>query len=508
MVTSSKGPAWDFVDVSYQLDLTPVSQLERIYTLESSNFPRARYSGDTLQVVGSPFTKEPDTIVTIRCEPSQYLVLGPRFRLQPHSTAQDEQVFSFFESVTPLSILIISAVKRTHVARLLVYQHDTAQITESTVNKVNSDAQSIERYLKQLFGDPALDPGVVVLSGSSGVVSTCLGSDVIVNASDLTTSQGSSPRRSLLTNRLAHELSHVWWSYSVFWADERTHLLLSEALALFLEYDAASALQDASALDERREFWDYFAHALRRAGNRAPGVSLYSIVSAASLLLDLSRSDHRDSVLHTIRDFWEVGQRAPLSLLRFIELVSGRLPSLVSLALADALLSPEPLVASARVRRSGKDGWQISLRARSRFQKRLRNRLKAIGYLKSDEPDHAPILIEAKDESALSGILSALEPKHMIFRRSARLLTIHAARLMAKIWAWSSEVAVRPARAGRSVLLLKALIALMLNLEDPAGWLGLANVLQQFPKLARRLRRNAAVRATYSGEGSLRAELE
>jgi len=499
LVASTDGAKSQVVKISYHVQLAELDDLVGGFVLDSGNLPSAAHQRLHGSHERSPLIWEPDTIVRVQSE-RPTLLLGPRYYRQPPPRTATEDVFGFFENVTPFSIFVLSTrPQSTRFHNVLLYPHQSKPPVDSTVDEAHSMARSVENYFRRMFGDPSVRPGVVLLVSTPGMTSTCLGSDIVISANDSFSAEPSVHRR-LLTQRLAHEYCHMWWSYSMFWADSETHDLVTEVLALLFEQDCVETLDVPSVAEERKEFWGYVTYASNHR-NRFPrnGVSLSSVVSSGGLLTDLVKVD-RNGVVTMLQDLWKQGRTSHLSLDHVIASAQTHVSEAFAVALRDALDHPGPIEAAARVERSSTGGWQISLRSSGPTHHRLRRRLIGAGLLAARTATVGPLRVLVPTRSELIQYLNALEPKHVLFRRSARRLAIERHPWLSRMWQWSTRISEASSFRARLGSLAKSILAIALNAEDPAGWSGLAMLLRALPRLEQKFMVRAARRATHAGE--------
>jgi hypothetical protein len=100
----------------------------------------------------------------------------------------------------------------------------------------------------------------------------------------------------------------------------------------------------------------------------------------------------------------------------------------------------------------------------------------------------------------------------MFFRRSQRLLAIHSSPVGRALWKWATgenEITSKGmARAGQVTGIGRGLVAVALNVDDPAGWRALSRVALAVSGAAGKwFADKAAERAVYFGEETIRNSL-
>jgi hypothetical protein len=480
--------------------------------IEASNFPvLTQPSTSKNGGPGSPFIREPDTVVRVRSEVPGLTLLGPEYVLQPQPASFDERVFALYEGATPFTILAARLVRQDagRDAGVLTHSDYADAAGRELLSDISTYAATVRNYLRRLFGEPAVREGPILAVSVAGLDSTCLGSGIVLNTTASFSATDPSIRRARLIARLAHEYAHMWWSYSTFWTNSGTHDLVTEMLAFVLERDCVTQLEGPTLAETRKELWGFAGHAsLQPEARLLREVSLSSAMYAASILIDLTFWE-RDRVVAALEQLWNEGRTEHLSRERLLRVVSSHVSEPVAVALSDALQHPKPLEAAARVDRSASGEWRILLRPRRGMLRRLRRRLIAMGYLQSGDDDPHSIAIKVGGQSELVGRLNALEPAHVMFLRSKRLLAIHSRPWLTRLWNWSSRPDEHDSFPRILTSLFRYCLALILNMDDPTGWKGLSYIFaSSWPRMGRRFLMASARRAIYAGEEHLSDPLE
>ena len=469
---------------------------ENLPTLERAHFERMVPPGSAL------FDRDPDVVVRVCAEAAGQGFVGPKYVRQPQPSSVGEHVFSLYEGLTPFRLVFGRGLDHDSRGDVTVLRPvgPTGTGSAGLLGEIDKCSRMVRRYFADLFGNAAVRHEAIVVLFASDYSSSCDGSAILLNAADLGLIRDPKARRASLVDALAHEYAHAWWSYSVLWEDRRTHDLVNEMLAILLARDCVAALGAGVAGDPHSELWAYAAYAVRqRESDLLTNVSTSSGSYAATMLIDLTRNRRAD-VLAALQQLWNDGHTAALTRRRLHEVLVAHLGVLAAQAVTEALEHPKPAVVAARIDVTTRNEWRVILHPSLRAGPSLRRRLTAAGYPQRKNGDSQAVTVSAPSKSELVGRLYSLQPLHVMFCRSVRLLSIHSRPWPAGMWRWAS--------CGEGSL-LRCGLALILNSEDPAGWQGLSRFFAAFwPWMSRRFAIAAGRRAVYAGEDHIRAQLE
>jgi len=354
-------------------------------------------------------------------------------------------------------------------------------------------ARAVREHFSALLGDAFVKHRHVVVFDTPGVPSKSLGSSVLINVSG--------PRQPPLTERsrasflhlLAHEYAHTWLYYGVGWRQGWMSWLLNEAMALPLALDALEHVGVRSWLDVvvEKELWGEIADSLKRP---IPSIGFGTRrATSAGLVLEALRQEHREKFFAALRDLRRQGRRLPLSVEDVVEALDQHVVFGAGSTMKDALEHPRPLVAKARAIRTTPDGsWTLVLRGSRRSIERLWRRLILSDLGRSGVRSGRRVSWSGAGKDALQQLAHRLEPWHVVSQRRERELWLYRHPRIGKLWVWADttcrwEATQTTLSMGRRLrLTVAACMALILNAEALAGYLGAARVLAD---LSRRLAR-------------------
>jgi hypothetical protein len=379
-------------------------------------------------------------------------------------------------------------------------------------------AARVREYYTARFGNPAVRHGGVLLFAAPHVPHYSLGSYLALNVEDVT-EQKADVWRATWLQLLAHEYAHTWWAFGPVW-DRAASRVANEALAAALEVQCVKAIGGVSTLGllaNRRA--QYYGQALGRSARRLrrlggttagfwPGSLLFGVPEAQQAAVDGS-----------LLELWEVGRREALSLARCQEILDRQVAPGFGAAFSAAIRDPRPIVVKCRVafaRTSGR--WVLEVKPPQSRRQELLARLKALvsgGARWVDNRGHGVvrygvIRFQASTFESLSQSVANLRPPFFVAARRVRGAALsRRPGWLREVTAWSKRSCGEDA-TGRSkpTLLAASVCALVLNWEDPAGFLGLAAVLEPLSgAVAARLRRAAGARAIERREREVRRYL-
>lgn len=275
--------------------------------------------------------RAPDVVVRVSSEVPDLEFLGPEYIRQPERSSAAEYVFSFYEGLTPFTLVAgwLVADRSSDVTVLTPVGQDGTP-PAPLLGEIRRCAPMVMRYLADLSGEAAVKHRGVVALSVPGVSSSCVGSAILLNTTDLALIKNVQARKASLVDVLAHEYAHAWWSFSVLWENRRTHQLVNEMLAIILARDCVATLGVGAATDPHSELWEYAAYAVRQHEDcLLKEVSTPSGAYAACLLVDLTRH-HRTMVLAALRQLWNDGRATPLTRRRLHEVLAAHLGELVA----------------------------------------------------------------------------------------------------------------------------------------------------------------------------------
>jgi hypothetical protein len=496
------------VHYSYRLPRLAKTSSE-VYVVEAEHLPALRSRNPfAIDTPSSPLNHASHTVVEVDSENSDWQSLGPQYVMQ----AQRAGRFSYLEGKTPFSVITGRLGESDAVVDgVPLLFASSVRRNQDAISHIARSAAAIRAHFLALFGPPAVVHSAVVVYNDPTSSSSSLGSAILLNTARIGPKTEEQGIKAHLVRTLAHEYAHTWWSYSPVWSDHNVADIAIEMLAVTLSNDYLLASRVPLGLRVVRDnLWAYMAQSvgLTDAELRLRASAVSGSYSAA-LLIALIQQD-RLSVIGPLQELWRIAQRSCLTLEDFQRVFGAPIGE----ALIEALLRPRPATVSTRVCYDAHTGWHIGLRARLSDYDRLVTRL---GFFHRDlRSPGKRVELRIAVSGGASDVISALhtlEPWHVVLRRSKRLLLIHGHPILKRMWLWATS----PARgdetsnqgSGQSLGLVRPLVALLLNAEDPHGWRGVAAMVRRiFPGLAKSLERQAASRAGFYGEVQLLKPLE
>ncbi len=507
------------VQISYRVRLSRLwPEDSRLHVLRLSDLPViSRGSSAQPLLTYLPLRDPPPTRVEVSIDGDAIglFVLGPQYARQ--TSCQDQRfIFSAYDGATPFAVVVGRFVRHDAIGKSVVLSLPSTMThsAKGILREIPRLSLLARSHLQNLFGDPAVVHRSIAAFAELGRSSFSLGSTIGLNIYEACNSSSKEDGRALLVRDMAHEYAHAWWRYSTVWRGDQVVGAVHEALALLHSYLALVEFGrgPVSELIER-EVWDTTAQAIligSRPRHLHRNADAWSGAYAASLLFTVA-NEQPDRLYAALRSLWERAARSPLSLDVLSETLTKHFHVEVGNAVADALIHPRPVVAQAVLGQERSSGnWMITVKPERGRRCELWRRLAAASIsvgAATNRANSATVVVES--EPAVSKFLDTLEPRHLFFRRSRRLLTIHSDALLRRLWTWATGEKQRgsetSARGHAITGLGRALLALLLNVDDPAGWQALSRIAASVSKPAEKwLLRKAARRAIYFGEEELR----
>ena len=504
------------LSIRYSLRLNPLAPgNDAVYRLSARNFPRADVSVDSEHSRSTPFDSAPDTIIYVRNQVAGFWCIGPQHRLLPGGAAPGEHVFSMYDGLTPFTMITgrFAAESAEGEVRLLSLQSALLASWSGLAREVTRYASEARSHFTEMFGPAAVNHRSIVLIALPGARSVCAGSGIVVNVAEMLGRTNMAARQARLLDAIAHEYAHTWWSYSGTWRDAETHDVLEETVASVLARDCVAVRQGSSGLSGlAEEQWAHVAYAVSRSERALSRDFNTSSAAYASALLAECLGQDRAALVGALEKLRSEARTTPLSRRRVFEVIEARLTHAVAAALDEALTHPRPVVLPVRIGRTKSARWALVLRPPRARTTAVWRRLTAAGFELEAIPGSPEMAVLLAGPTNAPGTLYALEPAHVLSRRSHRLLWIHRHPFLRRLWTWALHCTNGPgtrSTGGWWAATVGSMVCLILNPEDPAGWRGLREPLERlWPAAARRCGLVASRRAIFAGEEHLAAQLE
>ena len=501
------------VEIAYAFRLGSWPRLSQPVWLPSSTFP-SLVRNDPLAAWPRPWLAPPETLVQVTADDSSTVGFGSMYTPLGPLPTSDEAAFGVYHAFQGvMCIAKCEPLGAPNGTALFAAQSFSTEWRPSFSADLGALATRVREYYTARFGNPAVRHGGLLLFAAPHVSHYSLGSYLALNVVDVPERQADVWQAAWLY-LLAHEYAHTWWAYGAVW-DRAASQVANEALAAALEVQCVKAIGGVSTLAllaNRRAHYSgqalgRSARQLRRLGGTTvgfwPGSLLFGVSEAQQATVD-------DSLL----ELWEVGRREALSLARCQEILDRQVAPGFGAAFAAAIRDPRPIVARCRVAFARASGhWVLEVKPPSSRREELLARLKALlpsGPRSADDRRDGVIRLHASTFESLSQSIANLRPPFFVAARRVRGAALsRRPGWLRELTAWSKRSSVEDA-TGRAIptLLAASICALLLNWEDPAGFLGLAAVLEPLSRaVAGRLRRAAGARAIEPREAEVRRYL-
>jgi hypothetical protein len=484
--------------------------IQRVRSLPLTALSRLAYLTDPRKAtrVPVPWIDEPLFTIHVQCLSKQTVPIGPLYALHPRATDGNPATFSFYGG-EPLPGIPIAQLQRID-SDIPLFTLDTAEgVHRELAIEIADSYKKIEGFLKDLFGDPVLRPGGIVLFAGTDVPNHLAGSYVFLNVNEVARYPSPEERKARLVCALAHEVAHLWWSYGIVWTGFPTGRRLDEAIAAFLEWRTVGEIGGpvARRLSQQRN-WHWMGKGIGRSLDwlRQPRHSSTAGASVALLLIGWD-SARPKCVDQSLDEIWKVAHERPVSPERFAAAIERSVGRIFGEAVTQAAQDPRPFVSSARVEVVDSGLWRLRIRRshfRQRdFDKRLETLLNALPTcvwsgqwvdIECGTPDKVAEVAEK-----LLGVL-------VMFKRDARVLFFYRYRWLSRLWEWSEKTIQTPGLV--PPLWCATLLALVMNRDHPNGFVGIAKIFSRLiPHASKPAYRAAGARALYRGEEALRGHL-
>ena len=504
------------VEIEYTLRLRSWLRFPQVRALSPTSLPAQRVNGSP--VVKVPWLGQPDIRVQVVTEEPSMMAFGPIYAREVDRTppCPDRTFGLYHRSFGEIAIASCATVGSFSETPIFAVRPLETELDQSFYSDLGELAARVREYYGSRLGAPPVpQAGILLFRSPKNVPHRSLGSYVALNVEDLLAGRDAKGTRARTLALLAHEYAHAWWAYGVAWDDWQILNIVNEALAVTLARRCVNTIGDDSAREQMStELAVVYEYALCRSirGLRRRGGSAAGIWPA--LLMILLPAVRREAMEAALTELWETGHREVLSLERCKAIVDRHMGKEFGSAFSDAIKDPRPIVARCHLEVSrGDSRWILNVKAPRSRRGHLVTRLRALvpgkGVWTLADDTHSIRFWGKTFEPWLSNLADGTQPC-FVSSRKARAAAVNRWMLLGHLRAWSTERCLQVDRNRRLTLAVPVATAcaLLLNGDDPAGFLALAAMLEPvIPAASRRLRRAAAGRALQEQEAQIRQHL-